>query len=494
MNWTKEAEQLLQQAPAFISDRLRKKLESEALRQNIKQIDSQFMKKQQHGHGQGFPPPKVSNHPLAEAFERKYAIHAGMLAGIKCEGNLENRLQEEIQQSPPDAPAMAYIHIPFCCSRCHFCGFYTESSVPETMARYTQALVTDITLSGRWLKEAGQTLQAVYFGGGTPTDLSTQDLSLLVQTIRSELPLSEDCEITIEGRLFGFIDEKVQAVLDSGANRFSFGVQSFNTQIRQQMGRKQPREEVVERLNRIVQLSEPHHAAVIIDLIYGLPGQGKTEWLQDIDCAVHETNIHGLDLYQINMIPGTPLASLKENLPPMATLQEQSQLFSLGREQMLKAGFQRLSIAHWGRNSRERNRYNRWNKTGVNCLPLGSGAGGRWGTTRFFQQSDLNLYLNTILEGKKPLASAMLIPAHYAVTSAAIGQLEQQRLDITELEKVAGQALQQKLPPLLEQWEAAGLLHINQNGTAQLTEAGEFWVVNLQQLIDTKLKEILCAQ
>lgn len=457
------------------------------------QIDLQFMKKHPPGHGRGFPPPKVSDRPIAEAFERKFAIHAGMLAGQKCEGDLGNLLQKEIEQTPPEVSAMAYIHIPFCCSRCHFCGFYAESSVPETMARYTQALVADITLSGEHLSKTDQELRAVYFGGGTPTDLSAQDLSLLLQTVRKELPLSEDCEITIEGRLFGFNDEKVQAVLDNGANRFSFGVQSFNTQIRQQVGRKQPREEVIERLNHISKLSEPHNAAVIIDLIYGLPGQGATEWLQDIDCAINETAIHGLDLYQINMIPGTPLAGLKEKLPPMATLQEQSHLFSLGRKKMLESNFQRLSIAHWGRDSRERNRYNRWNKTGANCLPLGSGAGGRWGTTRFFQQKKINLYQDAIQEGQKPLAGAMSIPSHYAVTSVAIGQLEQQCLDITELEHIAGQPLRQKLQPMLEQWGVAGLLRSNNAELLQLTEAGEFWVVNLQQLIDMKLKEILCA-
>jgi anaerobilin synthase len=493
MNWTKEAEQLLQKVPTAVSGRLHKKLETEALRQNLTQIDSQFIKKQQSSHGQKLSPPKVSDQPLAEAFERKYAIHAGMMEGLKLTGNLEKLLCNEMSQSLPDTPAMAYLHIPFCCSRCHFCGFYAESSVPEVMADYTRALATEITLSGQSLRAAGQTLQAVYFGGGTPTDLSIRDLSHLLQTVRAELPLSDDCEITVEGRLYGFVDEKVQAALDNGANRFSFGVQSFNTQIRRQVGRKQSKEEIIERLNRIVQLAAPYNAAVIIDLIFGLPGQGEIEWLQDIDCAIDETNIHGLDLYQINMIPGTPLYGLKEKLPPMATLQEQSHLFSLGRKKMIESNFQRLSIAHWGRDVRERNRYNRWNKTGVNCLPLGSGAGGRWGETRFFQQKDINIYQDTVLKGQKPLAGAMAIPSHSPVTSVAIGQLEQQSLDIAELELVAGQPLRKKLKPMLEQWESAGLLNTNDADKQQLTEAGEFWVVNLQQLIDMKLKEILCA-
>ncbi|HID30955.1 MAG TPA: heme anaerobic degradation radical SAM methyltransferase ChuW/HutW, partial [Desulfobacterales bacterium] len=439
MNWTAEAEQLLEKMPAFVSDRFRKKLEDKAAQQKRTQIDSAFVKDQQGGHKhQGYPPPRVTNDPIAEAFERKYAVHAGMMGGTPCGEDFETALWREVSLPSPDIPGMAYIHIPFCSSRCHFCGFYAEVSVPDVMADYTRALIAEIKMSGRYLKEAGQTLQAVYFGGGTPTDLSGDDLSRLVQTIRSELPLSNDCEITLEGRLYGFVDKKVQAVLDSGVNRFSFGVQSFNTKIRQQVGRKQPREEVIERLNRIVDLAEPHNAAVIIDLIFGLPGQGEVDWLGDIDCAIHETGIHGLDLYQINIIPSTPLLSLKDKLPPMATLRQRGKLFSIGRKRMIDAKFERLSIAHWRRDPRERNRYNSWNKMGSNCLPLGSGAGGRWGKTRFFQQNDLKLYLAAIKNGEKPLAMGMISPDHTQVSALAVGQLEQQQLDIVALEKVAG--------------------------------------------------------
>lgn len=496
MNWTSEAEQLLEKAPAFIGDKLRVKLEAKASQLNLVQIDSKFVKKysDEGGPASKNPPPGISDNPLTKAFERKYAIHAAMMGGTKCQGDLQEALRQEIAKTSQNAPGMAYIHIPFCCSRCHFCGFYAESSIPDVMDSYVNALALDITRSGQLLKRAGQKLQAVYFGGGTPSDLSAENLKLLLETINKEIPLTADCEITLEGRLYGFNDHKVQTVLNGGVNRFSFGVQSFNTKIRQQVGRKQPQEEVIERLNRIAELAEPFNAAVIIDLIYGLPGQTETEWLQDINCAINDTKIHGLDLYQINIIPSTPLMAIKDKLPPMADLKQRGNLFSKGRQAMIDAGFKRLSIAHWCRDSRERNRYNSWNKKGENCLPLGSGAGGRWGAVSFYQQSDIKRYQEAINQGEKPLVMGVTMPPHYPITVIAVDQLEQQYLDIAKLEKAAGQTLSCGLLPMIEHWEEAGLLHIKPSGRAELTEAGEFWVVNLQYLMDVKLKEILCAK
>ena len=455
-------------------------------RKEAEQIDVDLLSapmKASGGHStRGFPAPKETDDPLHDAFDRKFGIHVGMSDGEELKGDLSSQFFQTLEaEADSNEPAMAYIHIPFCCTRCLFCGFYSEATAPAAMATYSEALEKDIVLSGAALKKTSRKLSAVYFGGGTPTDLSANELSMLVTAVRRELPLTDDCEITIEGRLYDFGDEKVEAVLAAGANRFSFGVQSFDTKIRQRMGRKLPREELIERLNQIVELSDPYRAAVVIDLIYGLPGQGKREWLDSIDCAVNETAIHGLDLYQINLIPSTPLAKQKDKLPPMADLRGQATMFSIGRERMMAHGFTRLSTAHWRRDDRERNQYNLWNKRGVDCLPLGAGAGGRWGNVRFFQQSDVGQFKNIVFEGRKPIASASGIPAFGKPTAVAIGQMEQQFLDLQTLENADA------LRPMLEQWKTAGLIELGE--PCRLTESGEFWVLNLQQLISSEIKK-----
>lgn len=449
------------------------------------------MKKQRKTAVHQFAPPQVVAIPLTHAFDSKYAIHAGLMDGIKIEDKLEDKFTREIHQAPAQQPAMAYIHIPFCSSRCLFCGFYAQHSVPERMVSYTSALLEEIKRTGRILKESGHTLSAIYFGGGTPTDLDANDLKCLLQAIKCGLPLTADCEVTLEGRLYGFDDSKVVAALEGGVNRFSFGIQSFNTAIRQAVGRRQAKRELLQRLERIVDLAEPYRAAVVIDLIYGLPGQGIAEWLEDLDCAVADTGVDGLDLYQISVIRGTPLDRKKGALPPMATLPQQALLFAQGRKKMIDAGFQRLSIAHWGRNVRERNRYNLWNKLGVNCIPLGCGAGGRWGRLRVFQENDLERYQECVFAEKKPLAMGMQVPDSAVAVAVAIGELEQRQLNIARLEEIARRPLSDELLPFLEQWEAAGLLELHSNGVHRLSVAGEFWSVNLQHLLGLQLQKIL---
>jgi len=483
---TKKEEQVSRKTPRLDKKMLVRQAETAAKKKQIEEIDATFLSSQmkaEKGHAaRGFPAPKETDDPLHDAFDHKFGIHAGMSDGEELEGDLSECFFQTLEvETDSNEPAMAYIHIPFCCTRCLFCGFYSEATAPAAMATYSEALEKDIALSGAALKKTGRKLSAVYFGGGTPTDLSADELSMLVRAVRRELPLTNDCEITIEGRLYDFGDEKVEAVLAAGANRFSFGVQSFDTEIRQRMRRKLPREELIERLNRIVELSEPYRAAVVIDLIYGLPGQGEKEWIDSIDCAVNETTIHGLDLYQINLIPSTPLAKQKDQLPPMADLREQATLFSKGRKRMMEYGFRRLSTAHWGRGHRERNRYNLWNKRGIDCLPLGAGAGGRWGNVRFFQQSDVTQFKNIVFEDRKPIASASRIPDFGKPIATAIGQLEQQFLDLQTLENADA------LRPMLERWETAGLIELGE--PCRLTEAGEFWALNLQQLISSKIKK-----
>ncbi|MDF7799557.1 heme anaerobic degradation radical SAM methyltransferase ChuW/HutW [Pontiellaceae bacterium B1224] len=494
MLWTDEAEELLGAAPAFVREQIREKAELRARKEQRAEIDAGFIKSMQSGcghPGQRYPDPQITADPIHEAFARKYGVHANMTGGNDLAGDAEKYFFQALEKTAdPDAATMAYFHIPFCCTRCLFCGFYSETTEPGAIASYSESLAQDIILTGSKLRKTGRKLGAVYFGGGTPTDLKAEELELLIKTVRREFPLEPDCEITVEGRLFDFDDEKVKAVLNAGANRFSFGVQSFDTKIRRNMGRILSREDLVERLNRISALGDSYDAAVVIDLIYGLPGQGEKEWIESIDCGVNETGIHGLDLYQINLLPATPLVEKLEFLPPMADVKQQADLFMAGRQRMLEHGFDRLSVAHWGRDARERNRYNLWNKLNVDCVPMGAGAGGRWGGTRFFQQSDVCRFGKVISKGRKPLASAASEPSCAALISAAIGQIEQCRIDVEALERVAGKPLLNQLMPMLSLWVSAGLLKIGD--PCRLTPAGEFWSVNLHYLMGRKLREI-CA-
>ena len=168
------------------------------------------------------------------------------------------------------------------------------------------------------------------------------------------LPLANDCEITVEGRLSNFGPDKMEACFEGGANRFSLGVQSFDTEIRQAMGRVSDRDTLIRQLQLLQSYDQ---AAVIVDLIYGFPMQTMERWLADIATA-QSLKLDGADCYQLNVYRNTPLAKAIESgrLPAGADVPMQSAMFAAGVKAMQKGFYRRLSISHWARTSRERNR------------------------------------------------------------------------------------------------------------------------------------------
>lgn len=118
-------------------------------------------------------------------------------------------------------------------------------------------------------------IHAVYFGGGTPTALNASDLANIVKTLREELPLAPDCEITIEGRVLNFTDDKASACIDAGVNRFSLGIQTFDSRTCKRLSRTSTGDEAQAFLRKLV---ERDQAAVVCDLLFGLPNQSLESW------------------------------------------------------------------------------------------------------------------------------------------------------------------------------------------------------------------------
>ncbi|OPL14052.1 MAG: hypothetical protein AVO34_06005 [Firmicutes bacterium ML8_F2] len=268
---------------------------------------------------------------------------------------------------PRQGPGVAYIHLPYCETHCLYCGFFGGQYEPDRAERYLDALLNEIVCESGRAAVGNGPLQAIYLGGGPPTALTAEQLARLMGTVRRYLPLAEDCEITVEGRIHGFTDDKLQACMEAGANRFSLGIQTFNTRIRRALGHIESHAELVTSVTRLAELSKagPRHAAIVFDPIYGLPGQTRENWRQDLEQFL-ALPLDGTDLYQLNLFPQGKLAAAINSgrTEPPPSLTEQSQYFSIGVRRLQTAGLQRLSICHWGRNPLERNRCNLLTKGG----------------------------------------------------------------------------------------------------------------------------------
>ncbi|TXY13691.1 heme anaerobic degradation radical SAM methyltransferase ChuW/HutW [Vibrio mimicus] len=417
--------------------------------------------------------------PLRFAFKNKHSAHAGGVV-MPVPAHEQTTLWQQVTQqvSQRQQVRCLYIHVPFCRVRCTFCNFFQNAASRQLVDAYFAALMEELKQKAALPWTQTGVFHAVYIGGGTPTELSPQQIRQLGRTIRHSFPLTADCEITLEGRINRFSDKMFDQALEGGFNRFSFGVQSFNTQVRRRAKRLDDREVVTE---RIAALAATQQAPIVIDLLYGLPYQTAQVFEQDLQDFM-DTGAQGIDLYQLMVGGSAPMLNLVEKgkLPPPATTPDKATLYQIGVEFMAKHHLRPVSVNHWARDNRERSLYNSLAKTYAEVLPIGCGAGGNIGGYSIMQHRQLSTYLDAMQNGQ-PLVAMMARQHECEPLFAALksgfdsGVVAKQRLP-----KFNHHSTFDWLMPLFLRWQSVGLVKV-EHEYLTLTTAGRFWSVSLAQ-------------
>jgi len=384
-------------------------------------------------------------------------------------------------QTLPSRKRLLYIHIPFCATHCKFCGFYQNKLTDNSTEKYLSYLLQELELEAKTTLLQSAPIHAIYFGGGTPTAMSATELHKIISTLKAKLPLAPDCEITVEGRILNFNDERIDACLEAGANRFSIGIQTFNTRIRQRLARTAGREEAIRFMEN---LASRDKAAVVCDLIFGLPGQTLEIWQEDLTIA-SQLPLDGVDLYALNLLPTTPLFKAVENKRtelPNVTLRRAC--YHLGAEFLAQQGWTHLSNSHWARTTRERNLYNLLIKRGADCLAMGSGAGGNLNGHSYMMERNLERYYQALDEGRKPIMMMTMPTEERHWRHKLQAGVEVARVDLSTLTPNAAH-----LQPLIDQWHQSGLIRDN-SLCLRLTHDGRFWSSNLMQALQQLIPQL----
>ncbi|MDR2426797.1 MAG: heme anaerobic degradation radical SAM methyltransferase ChuW/HutW [Endomicrobium sp.] len=385
---------------------------------------------------------------------------------------------KELLQNPSSG-AVTYIHIPYCQYRCSFCGFAGSKVTKEEGSKYVNALIKEIELVSQYAYVKETPMQAVYLGGGTPSAIEPQYLSLLIESFHKYLNLANDCEITIEGRIHDFEGTRGKDIIQAGFNRLSIGVQSFNTKIRKSLGRVSESKKVLEIL---ANLASYNRAAIIIDLIYGLPAQSVEMFLEDLKIA-ELAGVDGLDTYQLNVFENSPLKKsiLAGSMPDAAKISDQGEFYKSAYEYLTKNHWHQLSLNHYGKTSRERNIYNPWVKRKAGCLGIGAGAGGSINGWSYYRMPAAQRYIENINIGIFSPDSLSTPNSHLALSNKITEQMEKGYLNTEEIFAINAD-FKAKLAPYLENWLQAKLVEFD-GKYMNLTTAGKFWGVNLTRAV-----------
>ncbi len=389
------------------------------------------------------------------------------------------------QEATPPPESALYIHIPFCRLSCTYCAFFKKKADEAAQHRYAMEICKEMeALKGRPYIERSR-FRAVFFGGGTPGILSAEDMSAILAKIHDVFPLAEDAEITMESSLSDMTEEKLDAAIAGGVNRFSFGVQSFHTAIRNGIGRPLPREKALETFANFAKKD----ALMILDLIYGLPGETEETMAADIRDA-KAAGAAGLDLYRLHLLPGSPLAESFKKTGRTLEREYLQSLFRAAESELLATGATNISCTHWKWNPKERSLYNTLSAGNSDTLPIGMACGGKLSHLSLMKPMAETMYHGAVRMGSFLPMGVKRQSQFREVYSALAAAADRGFIDPATLEKSCHLPLTAMLTPLMETWHAWGLV-TQEGSTYRYTSAGRYWHRTLLRRLMHSLDHLL---
>ena len=286
-----------------------------------------------------------------------------------------------------------YIHIPFCKTRCAYCDFYSTTH-EAWKQQYVDAVCKELVQRKDYLK--GETVDTIYMGGGTPSQLSIAQLNALFATIEAHFPLSKHPEITIEVNPDDVSDSYAEGLKQTPVNRISMGIQTFDDATLRILNRRH-----TEQIARMatMRLREKGFQNISIDLMYGLPGETLDTWKEDLQQAIALHPEH-ISAYHLIYEEGTVLWKLRDEHQVEEADEDLSvTLFKNLIDELKQAGYQHYEISNFclpGLHSRHNSSY--W--TGKKYLGCGPSAHSFNGSSRQWNIASLDNYLKGIASGK----------------------------------------------------------------------------------------------
>lgn len=285
-----------------------------------------------------------------------------------------------------------YIHVPFCVKRCLYCDFYSNTEM-KYKDSFVSAIIREMELRREYLGD--ESLETIYFGGGTPSQLQAEDFDKIFNAIHRLFDTTNCTEITLEANPDDITPEYMSALRALPFNRISMGVQSFNPEDLRFLNRRHDREQAIRAVNLC---KEKGITNISIDLIYGLPGQTRQAWEANLDEAIR-LDIPHLSAYHLIYEEGTALYKLLE-AGKVSPVEEDISvtLFSTLIDKLTAAGYLHYEISNFARPGHF-SRHNSSYWTGKKYLGLGPSAHSYNGTEREWNKSSLSLYLKGIATG-----------------------------------------------------------------------------------------------
>ncbi|MBA2677272.1 MAG: radical SAM family heme chaperone HemW [Ktedonobacteraceae bacterium] len=359
--------------------------------------------------------------------------------------------------------ASLYLHIPFCHTRCYYCDFNTYAGILPMRAAYVRALLTEIELAGKKAQHDDGSLRrsrTIFFGGGTPSLLSVEQMKSLLDACFSAFAIDADAEITMEANPGTLTKEQLMGLRAAGVNRLSMGAQSFDADLLKALGRIHTPEEITQ---AVQYAREAGFTSINIDFMFGLPGQTMQHWRETLDQALELRPEH-LSLYSLIVEEGTLFHDWAQEgriVPGDEDLC--ADMYEYADQKLREAGYINYEISNWalpGHHSRHNLTY--WQN--LPYIGMGAGAYSSFTGRRFSDEREPAVYIKQLKANHIPEVESEVVEREQAMSETAFLALRTAMgLHLPTFEQRFDEPFAQFVGNRLRVVEEAGLLEHEEN-------------------------------
>ncbi|MFT7899494.1 radical SAM family heme chaperone HemW [Tenacibaculum ascidiaceicola] len=358
-----------------------------------------------------------------------------------------------------------YLHIPFCKQACYYCDFHFSTSLKKK-EELVSCLVKELELRKEELQN--EEIETIYFGGGTPSLLSVEELQLLIDTIYQNYTVSENPEITLEANPDDLSEEKIIELSKTPVNRLSIGIQSFFEEDLQLMNRAHNAQEA----KKCLSVATGSFDNITIDLIYGVPNMSNERWRENLQIAF-DFGINHISSYALTVEPKTALDSfIKQGKYPDVEEAVAKEHFDILVAETANNGFVHYEISNFGKpNYFSKHNTSYW--LGKKYIGIGPSAHSFNKTHRSWNVANNAKYIKAIQEGELPLEQEELTKKDQFNEYLMTGLRTIWGVSLEKIEEDFGEEFRKNLLKNTEKFINQGLLVIT-NEVLKTTEKGKF--------------------
>ncbi len=391
----------------------------------------------------------ITNYPPYSVWDKKYLPDA------------MRALQQEPDRS---VPLGIYAHIPFCRKRCRFCYFrvYVQQNA-KTIQRYVQAMDDELQKLAKMPGVEGRKIEFVYFGGGTPSYLSSKQLHQLRDRLSQSVSWETASEVTFECEPGTLNLEKVKTLKEIGITRVSLGVESFDDEILEENGRAHLSPEIFKAYDWIQQTG---FSQVNIDLIAGMIGETDENWHRNLDKAL-ELSPDNITIYQMELPFNTVISQqMKETgiASPVADWPTKRRWMNEAIDRLVAAGYHVASGQELVKNPEaDQFVYRDHLFRGHDILPLGVSSFGHFQGVHYQNYDGLEQYLETVEAGQLPINRAYVPTKQESLIREFVLQMKECKVNADYFQEKFGVNIFDQFESAIQNQEQAGYLKVEGN-------------------------------